>query len=60
MSSQYNTKTNAYTSANASIVGGPGMMYNESTTFNNIHKAKVSPPPVSQQNYKSVHKKKHK
>ena len=60
MSSQYNTKTNAYTSANASVVGAPGMMYNEATTFNNIHKAKVSHPSFAQQNYKSVHKKKHK
>ena len=31
------SKVNAYTSANASIVGAPGMMYNEATTFNNIH-----------------------
>ena len=59
MSSQYNTKTNAYTSANASVVGAPGTMYNEATTFNNIHKAKVSPPPTIN-GLKHIHKKKHK
>ena len=55
MSSQLNSKTNAYTSPNASIVGAPGMMYNEATTFNNRHvKNNISPPPIKS---KRVHKK---
>ena len=56
MSSKPNNKTNAYTSANASVVSAPGMMYNESTTFNNIHKAKVAPPSTIIKS-KHIHKK---
>ena len=37
MSRSTYSKTNAYTSSNVSIVGAPGTMYNEVTTFNNVH-----------------------
>ena len=43
---------------NASIVGAPGMMYNEATTFNNRRvKNNISPPPYTIIKSKHVHKK---